>query len=132
MANIPIGTTREEKLLVTSEVTINFLGLDTARVLATPYMIGFMERTCRNLVLPYLEPGHDTVGTHVDVYHRAAAPMGASLTFRAEVIAVEDRRVRFKVEARDEERQRIIGDGTHERGIVNIARFAARLQEAPG
>ena len=132
MANIPIGTTREEKLLVTSEVAINFLGLDTARVLATPYMIGFMERTCRNLVLPYLEPGHDTVGTHVDVYHRAAAPMGASLTFRAEVIAVEDRRVRFKVEARDEERQRIIGDGTHERGIVNIARFAARLQEAPG
>jgi fluoroacetyl-CoA thioesterase len=132
MANIPIGTTREEKLLVTSEVAINFLGLDTARVLATPYMIGFMERTCRNLVLPYLEPGHDTVGTHVDVYHRAAAPMGASLTFRAEIIAVEDRRVRFKVEARDEERQRIIGDGTHERGIVNIARFAARLQEAPG
>src|SRR5271157_3866045 len=102
MANIPIGTTGEEKLLVTSEVAINFLGMDEARVLSTPHMIGYMERTCRNTVLPLLEPGYDTVGTHVNVTHLAAAPIGAAVTFRAEIIGVEGRRVQFRVEARDE------------------------------
>src|SRR5579864_539187 len=96
MAEIPIGTKHETKLLVDNEVAINFLGLESARVLATPMMIGHMERTCRDLVLPFLEPGHDTVGTHVDVYHLAATPMGMTVTFKAEVLSVEDRRVRFR------------------------------------
>ncbi len=72
MAEIPIGTKLEQKLLVDNEVAINFLGREEARVLATPWMIGWMERTCRNAVLPLLETGYDTVGTHVDVYHLAA------------------------------------------------------------
>jgi predicted thioesterase len=127
MANIPIGTTGEEKLLVTSEVAINFLGMDEARVLSSPHMIGYMERTCRNTVLPLLEPGHDTVGTHVNVAHLAAAPIGAAVTFRAEIIGVEGRRIQFRVEARDEKEK--IGEGTHERTIVNVARFATRLAE---
>jgi predicted thioesterase len=127
MANIPIGTTGEEKLLVTSEVAINFLGMDEARVLSTPHMIGYMERTCRNTVLPLLEPGHDTVGTHVNVAHLAAAPIGAAVTFRAEIIGVEGRRIQFRVEARDEKEK--IGEGTHERTIVNVAKFATRLAE---
>ena len=59
MANIPIGTSNEEKLLVTSEVAINFLGTEGARVLSTPHMIGYMERTCRNTVLPLLDPGYE-------------------------------------------------------------------------
>jgi len=127
MANIPIGTTGEEKLLVTSEVAINFLGMDEARVLSTPHMIGYMERTCRNTVLPLLEPGYDTVGTHVNVTHLAAAPIGAAVTFRAEIIGVEGRRVQFRVEARDESEK--IGEGTHERAIINVAKFATRLAE---
>ena len=57
---IPVGTKGEQKLLVTSEVAINFLGMEGARVLSTPHMIGFMERTCRDTVLPLLDPGHDT------------------------------------------------------------------------
>ena len=76
MAEIPVGTKIEKKLLVDNEVSIDFLGLEGARVLATPWMIGWMERTCRDAVLPLLEPGHDTVGTHVDVYHLASTPMG--------------------------------------------------------
>jgi len=127
MANIPIGTTGEEKLLVTSEVAINFLGMDEARVLSSPHMIGYMERTCRNTVLPLLEPGYDTVGTHVNVAHLAAAPIGAAVTFRAEIIGVEGRRVQFRVEARGESEK--IGEGTHERTIINVARFATRLAE---
>jgi len=130
MPEIPIGTKLELKLLVDNEVAIDFLGMEGARVLATPWMIGWMERTCRNAVLPFLEPGHDTVGTHVDVYHLAATPMGMMVTFKAEVIGVQDRRVRFKVEAWDEKDK--AGEGTHERAIVNVARFAAKMQSKFG
>jgi len=126
MAEIPIGTKLEKTLLVDNEVAINFLGQEGARVLATPWMIGWMERTCRDAVLPLLEPGHDTVGTHVDVYHLAATPMGMTVTFKAEVTSVEERRVNFKVEAWDEKEK--CGEGTHQRAIVNIARFTARVQ----
>jgi predicted thioesterase len=125
MAKIPMGTTGEEKLLVTSEVAINFLGTEGARVLSTPHMIGYMERTCRNTVLPLLDAGYDTVGTHVNVAHLAAAPLGMTVTFRAEVTKVSERRVEFRVEAWDEKEK--IGEGTHERAIINVAKFATRL-----
>jgi fluoroacetyl-CoA thioesterase len=127
MANIPIGTTGEEKLLVTSEVAIDFLGMEGARVLSTPHMIGYMERTARNTVLPLLDSGYDTVGTHVNVAHLAATPLGMAVTFRAEVTGVSDRRVQFKVEAWDEKEK--IGEGTHERAVINVAKFATRLAE---
>lgn len=126
MPNIPVGEVREEKLLVTSEVAIDFLGMAEARVLSTPNMIGWMERTARNLALEHLEPGHDTVGTHVNVAHLAAALIGTSVTFRAEVLSVEEKRVNFKVEAVDEFGEKL-GEGTHQRGIIHVARFAARL-----
>jgi predicted thioesterase len=127
MADIPIGTKGEFQLLVTSEVAITFLGDEGARVLATPRLIGFMEMTCRNAVLPLLEPGYDTVGTHVNVRHLAATPIGMSVTFTAEVIRVDGRRVEFRVEAHDEKEK--VGEGTHERAIINIAKFATRLAE---
>ena len=127
MATIPIGTKGEQKLLVTSENAITFLGVEGARVLSTPHMIGFMERTCRDTVFPLLDPGHDTVGTHVNVSHLAAAPLGMTVTFQAEVTAVDGRRIQFRVEAWDEKEK--IGEGTHERTIINIAKFATRLAE---
>lgn len=125
MANLPIGTKGEQKLLVTSEVAISFLGLENARVLSTPHMIGFMERTCRDTVMPLLDPGLDTVGTHVNVAHLAAAPLGMTVTFTAEVIGVTDRRIQFRVEARDEKEK--IGEGTHERAIINVAKFTTKM-----
>ena len=127
MPNIPIGARAEMKLLVTSETAITFMGADGPRVLSTPHMIGRMELTSRDAVLPFLEAGFDTVGTHVDVYHLAAAPIGAVVTFTAEVTAVEGRRVHFRVEAWDEKEK--IGEGTHERAIINVAKFATRLAE---
>ena len=127
MPNIPIGARGEMKLLVTSESAITFLGMDGPRVLSTPHMIGRMELTARDALLPFLEPGFDTVGTHVDVYHLAAAPVGTVVTFTAKVIAVDDRRIQFRVEAWDEKEK--IGEGTHERAIINIAKFAARLAQ---
>ena len=127
MADIPIGTRGEQTVLVTNEIAINFLGLEGARVLGTPHMIGLMERTCRDAVLPLLESGHDTVGTHVNVAHLAASPMGIAVTFTAEVIGVNGRRIQFRVEARDEKEK--VGEGTHERAIINVAKFATRLAE---
>ena len=125
MAAIPVGTRGEEKRLVTNENAISFLGLEGARVLSTPHMIGLMEWTCRNTIKPLLEDGYDTVGTHVNVAHLAAAPIGSVVTFTAEVIGVNERRVQFRVEARDEKEK--IGEGTHERTIINVAEFATRL-----
>ena len=127
MANIPIGTKGESQVLVTSEVAISFLEMDEARVLATPQMIRYMEWTSRNLVLPLLETGYDTVGTKVNISHLAAAPIGSVVTFTSEIIGVEERRVLFQVVARTEDE--VIGEGTHERGIINIAKFATRLAE---
>ena len=127
MSNILIGTGWEEQFLVTTESAITFLGLEGPRVLSTPHMIGYMERICRDAVLPLLDAGFDTVGTHVDVYHLAAAPIGAVVTFTAEVAAVDGRRIQFRVEAWDEKEK--IGEGTHERAIINVAKFATRLAE---
>jgi fluoroacetyl-CoA thioesterase len=125
MHNVKVGMKGEERLLVTPDVSIAFLEMEDARVLSTPNMILHMERTCRNSVLPLLEPGHDTVGTYVNVFHLAAAPIGSLVTFTSEVTKVDDRRVQFQVTASTEEER--IGEGTHERTIINIARFASRL-----
>ena len=127
MANIPLGTRGEEKRLVTNENAINFLGMEGARVLSTPHMIGLMEWTCRETIFPLLDSGYDTVGTHVNVAHLAAAPLGATVTFTAEVLSSTDRRVMFRVEAFDEKEK--IGEGTHERAIINVAKFATRMAE---
>ena len=125
MPHIEIGAVREEKLQVTNENAINFLGMEGARVLSTPHMIGYMERTARNLALPMLDEGFDTVGTVVNVKHLAAAPIGSEMRFVAEVIGHTEKRITFKVEAFDQKEK--IGEGIHERGIINVAKFAAKM-----
>ncbi len=126
VANIPIGTKGESKLQVTDEIAINFLGAEGARVLGTPYLISHLEFTARNSVLPFLEPGYDTVGARVDVRHLAATPMGMQVTFLSELVSVEDRRLVFKVEAFDQKEK--VAEGTHERAVINVGKFAARVQ----
>lgn len=125
MPDIPIGVKGEKKLLVTSEIAINFLGLEDARVLATPYLIAYLEITSRDVIKPLLDAGFDSVGTDVNVKHLAATPMGMHVTFHSEVLSVNGRRVNFRVEAHDEKEK--IAEGTHERFIVNVERFAKRL-----
>lgn len=130
MHNITAGAKGEEILVVTSDMAISFLAHEGARVLSTPHMIGYMERTCRNAVLPLLEPGYDTVGTHVNVWHLAAAPLGALVRFTAEILVANERRVEFRVEAWCGEEK--IGEGTHQRAIIDVNRFAARLAAKKG
>ena len=126
MANYQIGAKREDVVEIGIDNVIRFLGPEGARVLSTPQMILFMERTCRNLILGMLDAGHDTVGTHVNVAHLAAAPLGSKLTFAAELTGISERRAEFHVQARLGER--VIGEGTHQRAVINIARFAEKVR----
>ncbi|MBM3797550.1 MAG: hypothetical protein FJW31_26665 [Acidobacteria bacterium] len=96
-----------------------------ARVLATPHLIWNLEFAARDAIKPILGEEFDSVGTEVNVKHLAATPIGMSALFRAEVTHQDGNRVRFRVEAFDD-RERI-AEGTHERYIVNIERFIARL-----
>lgn len=132
MPDYQIGARREEVLQVGNDNVIKFLGVDGPRILSTPQMILFMERTCRNLILPMLDPGHDTVGTHVNVSHCAAAPIGSTVTFAAELVKVTNRRVEYRVEARLGEK--MIGEGTHQRAIIEVKRFTEKVQaeNSPG
>ncbi len=126
MTNLPIGTKGELTLFVAGDNAVAFLGVDAARVLGTPYLIYYLEMAARDSVKPFLQEGFDTVGTRVDVRHLAATPIGMRVTFLSELTAVEGRRLFFKVEAFDDREK--VGEGTHERAIVNVEKFAARVQ----
>jgi len=126
MSAIPIGAKMERHVAVTDENAISFLGHNEARVLATPWLIANLEWAARDAVKPYLLDGYDTVGTQVNVRHLAATPIGMQARFYAEVTAIDDRMVSFRVEAWDEKEK--IGEGTHERAVINIERFARRVQ----
>ncbi len=125
MNPIPLGTAGHHPLLVTPEVAIDFLGADEARVLSTPHMIAYMEWAARNAIRPFLDEDEDSVGTVVNIRHLAATPVGMAVRFTATVVAVEDRHVEFRVEARDE--KELIGEGTHERFVIKIPTFISRL-----
>jgi len=127
MPAIPIGTKGETKRRVTEDIAINFLGLEGARVLATPAIVMLLEMTCRNSIVPLLDAGFDSVGTEVNVKHLAATPLGMEVTLYSEVIESDNRRVKFKVEAFDEKER--VAEGTHERFVINVERFAGRLKE---
>jgi fluoroacetyl-CoA thioesterase len=123
---IEIGKVREEVIEVDDKVAIKFLGMEGARVLSTPQMIGFMEMVSRSLLLDMLEPGKDSVGTIVNVSHLGAAPMGTKVTFRSKLVSVDGRRATFEVEAFDS--AEMIGEGIHERFIITVANFAEKMK----
>ena len=127
MPEYRISAKREEVVEVANQNAISFLGVDGPRVLSTPHMIGFMERTCRNLVLDMLDPGHDSVGTHVNVAHCAAAPLGSTVVFEAELLAVNKMRVEFRVSAKLGDK--VVGEGTHQRAVIDVQRFAVKVKE---
>ncbi len=97
------------------------------QVLSTPGMIAMMEIASMRLIQPHLDEGSTTVGTKVCVEHRAPAPLGATVTVVTELVDVEGRRLEFKVSAYWGER--LLGEGRHERYVVNKDRFVAKLKE---
>jgi predicted thioesterase len=124
------GISLEQKHAVSEREVITFLGADVPPSLATAAMISRMEYTCRDAVLPHLESGQDTVGTRVNVEHLAATPLGKEVTYRAKLTAVDGRRLTFDVEARED--GEAVGRGTHERYVIDVARFAAGLRKRFG
>jgi fluoroacetyl-CoA thioesterase len=130
MQQIPPGTRGEHRILVTPEVAFDFLGHEDARVLSTPHLVALLEMTARNTIQPLLDEGEGSVGTEVNIRHFAAAPMGVSVVFRAQVTNVEGRRVRFSIEAHDETEK--LAEGTHERFVISIDRFRSRLAAKKG
>ncbi|WP_433508765.1 thioesterase family protein [Nonomuraea sp. CA-143628] len=94
-------------------------------VFATGFLVGLLEWTCVRAVLPYLDwPREQTVGTRVDITHQAPTPAGMTVTCRVRLVSVEGRRLRFEVAAGDG--VDVIGEGTHERVIIDAERFTAR------
>ena len=130
MAPIPVGARGVSALKGKPEHLANqFKDSILPEVLATPVMILIMENAALNAVRPYLAPGESVVGTKIDIEHLAATPVGHVVEAEAEVVAVDRRRIVFKVSARDEREE--IGRGMHERMIIDRARMAAKLAAKP-
>ncbi|HEX3709033.1 MAG TPA: thioesterase family protein [Pseudolabrys sp.] len=126
MRPIPVGAKGSYALKVTPAHLANqFKDISLPPVFATPMMVTAMENAALNAVRDYLDPGESAVGTLVNVRHLAATPVGHRITAEAEVTKVDGRRIEFKVSARDETEE--IGNGTHERMVVNLDRLNQRL-----
>lgn len=121
------GMTREDSFPVALENSAIHIGSGSSRVLATPWMIAFMERVSHQLLTCCLPEGYSSVGTHLDVRHLAPTPVGATIRVKSEVLVLEDNRVYFSVEAWDNLEK--IGEGKHERVVIEEARFLRRVDK---
>ncbi len=131
MRAIPVGTLGSFTLVVGPEHLANrFKDAMLPPVLATPVMIMVMENAALNAIKPYFDAGEAALGTRVDVVHLAATPVGRTVTGHAEVTGTEGRRIDFRVWAADGDEQ--IGNGSHQRMLIDLARFAARLKAKIG
>jgi predicted thioesterase len=126
VAAIQPGLIGTAELVVAPEHTAPRVGSGRIAVLATPVMINVIEAAALSAVERLLPEGHQSLGIHLDVRHFAATPVGLRVTATAEVTGVEGRTITFRVVARDD--QEGIGDGTHQRVVVNVTRFDERVQ----
>jgi len=130
MESIRPGASGSAQLVVGEEHTAPRVGSGKVHVLATPVMINLIEAAALAAIEHLLSPGFQSLGTRLDVRHIAATPVGMKVFAKATVESVSGRTVSFKVEAHDE--RELIGDGTHERVVVNVAKFDVRVQRKLG
>ncbi|HBH21347.1 MAG TPA: thioesterase [Rikenellaceae bacterium] len=109
---------------VTEDKLAKNVGSGLVRVYATPQMIALIEKTAVLSVESYLEEGQSTVGTLINISHCAATPCGMKVHAETELVEIDRRKLTFKVKAYDE--RGLIGEGTHERFIIDIAKFQAK------
>src|ERR1041385_4085680 len=124
--NLIIGLSGDAELVVGEEHTAPRVGSGRVHVLATPVMINLMEAAALDAIERLLPAGHQSLGTHLDVGHYAATPVGMGLRASAVVTKVDGRTIEFRVEAFDDKER--VGDGTHTRVVVNVERFDQRVQ----
>lgn len=127
ISHITPGLKGHVEIVVGEQHTAPHVGSGRVRVLATPIMINLMEAAALQAVEGLLPAGHQTVGIHLDVTHVAATPVGMQVRAHAELTKVEKRTLTFRVHAEDEKES--IGEGVHERIIINLERFDVRMQE---
>ncbi|TWA98866.1 thioesterase family protein [Bradyrhizobium stylosanthis] len=125
LEQVTAGMTAEKLVTVTPEMTVGHAVPGMPEVYGTPTMILHMEMAAGSAVQPYLPKGHVSVGMMVNIRHLAATPVGRTVRAIARVVAVEARSILFEVEAWDGDRK--IGDGTHRRGVVDVAEFERRF-----
>lgn len=121
---LEVGIKGQRETIVTKENTAAGIGSGSLEVFSTPMMILLMEESCFMSVNDILEEGFTTVGTCVNVKHLSATPLGMKVVIKSELIKVDGRALTFKVEAYDE--KGLIGEGIHERFIVNNEKFQAK------
>ena len=127
MQSIPVGAQGSFSLVVTPDHLANrFKDATLPPILATPVMIMIMENAALNAIKPYLDAGQSALGTRVDVRHLAATPTGRRVTGEAEVTKVEGRRIELRIRATDGAEE--IGVGTHERMVIDLAKFSERMK----
>jgi fluoroacetyl-CoA thioesterase len=124
-ASLRPGVSRVNRITVDRQRTIGFMG-EEGRVYATPWMVGDMEYTCRDLIIEHADAGEDSVGVEVVVKHLAPTLPGMTVEITVRVAAVEGRKVVFEVVAKDELDE--IGRGTHTRFVVDVAKTIQRLK----
>jgi fluoroacetyl-CoA thioesterase len=119
------GATNTLTIVVDQSMTADRFGNTGVHVLATPMLVSYFELAAHQLAMPALQPGQGTVGSHIDIRHLAATPIGMRVTVRATLTERDGRRLVFRVEA-DDEREHV-GEGTHERFVVDMNRFMSRI-----
>jgi fluoroacetyl-CoA thioesterase len=130
LSHMKAGMVGSADLLVGVEHTAPRIGSGRVPVLATPVMINVIEAAALAAVEHLLPDGHQSLGIHLDVRHFAATPVGMRIRATAELVRIDGRTLVFQVEARDEKEP--IGNGSHERVVVNVARFDQRMQKKLG
>jgi predicted thioesterase len=130
LSKLTPGLVGAADLRVGVEHTAPSIGSGVIPVLGTPVMINLMEGAALAAVEHLLPAGHQSLGIHLDVRHIAATPIGMRVRATAELTNVDGRTLTFRVEARDE--RETIGDGLHQRVVVNVARFDQRVQTKAG
>ena len=121
------GLRGEASLVVGEQHTAPRVGSGAVHVLATPVMINLFEAAALAAIESLLPPGHQSLGTVLNVRHIAATPVGMRVVASAVVEKIDGRTVHFRLDARDE--RDLIGDGTHERVVVNVEKFDARVRQ---
>jgi fluoroacetyl-CoA thioesterase len=124
---IQVGLRASQQCRVEPDMSADRWGNAGVMVLATPHLVGLFEGTAVLALRDHLEPGQSSVGTRVDIRHLKATPVGDTVTLTAEVTAVEGRRIDFSVKAEDS--QGLVGEGAHERVLIDLERFLARSTE---
>ena len=128
--SIPVGIKGRADTVVTEQNTASAVGSGLVPVFGTPFMIALMENAAVNALEPYVEAGQGSVGTHLDVSHDAATPIGLKVWAEAELTAVEGKALTFSVTAYDEAGP--IGKGTHNRFLIDVDRFLAKAEAKKG